>query len=74
MITTTPVRGAQRKSVSDLASMIKSRVVSDIHRVESLAMTFIPMTEDSEVIGRVIAAMTARRSAAMVIFVSVRAP
>jgi hypothetical protein len=34
-------------------------------------MTFIPMTDDSAVIGSVTAAMTARRSAAIVILVCV---
>ena len=36
-------------------------------------MTFMPMIDDSEVIGSVSTAMTASRSAAMVILVSVRA-
>ena len=44
-----------------MASMINKRMISGIHFVESLTMTFIPMTEDSDVIGRVIAAMTASR-------------
>ena len=42
----------------------------DLQRVWSLTMTFMPMTEGSNVIGSVSTAMTARRSAAMVIFVS----
>ena len=41
--------------------------------VESLTMTFMPMNDDGDVIGRVSAAMTAGRSAAMVFLVSVRA-
>jgi hypothetical protein len=42
-------------------------MVSDIHLVESLTITFMPMTGEINVIVRVIAAMTAKRSAAMVI-------
>lgn len=42
-------------------------------RVWSLLITFIPATELIAVIGRVTAAITASRSAAIVIFVSVRA-
>jgi hypothetical protein len=56
-----------------MASMIKHKMISGIHLVESLTMTFMPRTDDSDVIGSVIAAITASRSAAMVIFVSVRA-
>jgi hypothetical protein len=47
--------------------MIKHKIISGIHLVESLTMTFMPRTDDSDVIGRVIAAITASRSAAMVI-------
>jgi hypothetical protein len=53
--------------------MIKHKMISGIHRVESLTMTFMPITDDSDVIGSVIAAITASRSAAMAILVSVRA-
>ena len=41
--------------------------------VRSLTMMFIPYTDDSAVIGKVSTAMRARRSAAMVTLVSVRA-
>jgi hypothetical protein len=37
-------------------------MVSDIHLVESLTITFMPMTGEINVIVRVIAAMTAKRS------------
>ena len=49
-----------------MISMISSKMISDIHRVESLTMTFMPMTDDSDVIGSVMAAITASRSAALV--------
>ena len=39
-----------------MASMINEKMISGIHRVESLTMTFMPMTDDSEVIGSVSAA------------------
>jgi hypothetical protein len=42
-----------------MINMINSR---HTQRVDSLTITFIPTTEDSDVIGRVTAAMTARRS------------
>jgi hypothetical protein len=41
--------------------------------VASLTMTFMPRTEEMAVTGRVTAAITARRSAATVILVLVRA-
>jgi hypothetical protein len=41
--------------------------------VRSLTMMFIPYTDDSAVMGKVMTAIRARRSAAMVILVSVRA-
>jgi hypothetical protein len=68
-----PSLRVQRSRTSEMASMIKHKMISGIHRVESLTMTFIPSTDDSEVIGKVMAAITASRSAAMVILVSVRA-
>jgi len=56
-----------------MINMINSRMASHTQWVDSLTITFIRTTEDSDVIGSVTAAMTARRSAAMVILVSVRA-
>ena len=56
-----------------MISMIDNQTISDVHLVESLTMTFMPKTEDSDVTGWVRAAMTASLSAAMVILVSVRA-
>ena len=41
--------------------------------VLSLTMTFMPRIDETAVTGRVMAAITARRSAAMVTFVFVRA-
>jgi hypothetical protein len=35
-----------------MASMIKNKMISGIHFVESLTMTFMPTTDDSDVIGR----------------------
>ena len=52
--------------------MMASSTTSGPVSVCSLTMTFMPTTEDSAVIGRVTAAITASRSAAMVIFVPVR--
>jgi hypothetical protein len=68
-----PSLRVQRSKTNEIASMIKHKMISGTHRVESLTMTFMPRTEDSDVIGRVMAAITASRSAAMVILVSVRA-
>jgi hypothetical protein len=51
--------------------MITSNIVRNRGSLRSLTMTFIPMTDDSAVIGSVTAAMTARRSAAIVILVCV---
>ena len=56
-----------------MISMINNKMASATQCVEPLTITFMPTTEDNDVIGSVIAAITARRSAAMVIFVSVRA-
>jgi hypothetical protein len=53
----------QRSKTNEMASMIKHKIISGIHLVESLTMTFMPKTDDREVIGRVIAAITASRSA-----------
>ena len=64
---------AQSSRANEIATMINTTMTSGIQRVDSLTMTFIPMTDDSDVIGSVSAAMTASRSAAMVILVSVRA-
>ena len=56
-----------------MASMIKHKMISGIHRVESLTMKLMPITDDSDVIVNVIAAITASRPAAMVILVLVGA-
>ena len=37
-----------------MASMIRHKMISGIQLVESLTMTFMPITDDSDVIGRVI--------------------
>jgi hypothetical protein len=68
-----PCLCAQLSRIADMINMINSRMASHTQWVDSLTITFIPTTEDSDVIGSVTAAMTARRSAAMVILVSVRA-
>ena len=47
-----PCLWAQRNSVSEMINMINSRMVSGTQRVDSLTMTFIPMTEESDVIGQ----------------------
>ena len=44
-----------------MINMINSRMASHTQWVDSLTITFIPTTEDSDVIGSVTAAMTARR-------------
>ena len=56
-----------------MTAMTASSTTRDSTWVWVLTMTFIPSTDERAVIGRVSAAMTARRSAAMVIFVFVRA-
>jgi hypothetical protein len=68
-----PCRRAQRSRINEMAGMISSKMPSVTQCVDSLTMTFMPMTDDSDVMGRVRAAITASRSAAMVILVSVRA-
>ena len=68
-----PWRLAQRSRRNDIVAMKASRMVSDSQCVWSLTITFMPTIEEVAVIGRVIAAITASRSAAMVILVSVRA-
>src|SRR3954452_18106171 len=67
-----PLRCAQSSTIADMTAMIVSRTTSRVTCVRSLTMTFMPRTEDNAVIGSVTAAMTARRSAAIVIFVFVR--
>src|SRR5256885_11918702 len=67
-----PLRLAQRSRMADITSMISRSTVSASQCVALLTMTFMPSTEDRAVIGRVTAAITASRSAAMVILVLVR--
>ncbi len=68
-----PCFHVQRSKISDMISMINNKMASATQWVEPLTITFMPSTDDNDVIGSVIAAITARRSAAIVIFVSVRA-
>jgi triacylglycerol esterase/lipase EstA (alpha/beta hydrolase family) len=56
-----------------MINMISNKMPSHTQCVWSLTMTFMPATDDSDVMGSVSAAITASRSAAMVILVSVRA-
>src|SRR5215510_8730498 len=67
-----PLRLAQTSRTADITSMITRSTVSASQCVEVLTMTFMPSTEERAVIGRVTAAITASRSAAMVILVLVR--
>jgi hypothetical protein len=50
-----PSLRVQRSKTSEIPSMIKHKIISGIHLVESLTMTFMPITDDSDVIGRVMA-------------------
>ena len=43
-----PSLRVQRSKISEIASMIKHKMINGIHRVESLTMTFMPGTDDSE--------------------------
>src|SRR5262245_54183747 len=67
-----PLRLAQTSRMADITSMTSRSTVSASQCVELLTMTFMPSTEERAVIGRVTAAITASRSAAMVILVLVR--
>src|SRR6266550_2289032 len=67
-----PLRFAQTSRAADITAMTASSTASANQCVELLTITFIPRTEDSAVIGRVTAAITASRSAAMVNLVLVR--
>src|SRR4029453_5247966 len=68
-----PCRLAQRNRMVEMAIMAASTTARWGKSVRSFTMMFIPYTDDSAVIGRVSTAMRARRSAAMVTLVSVRA-
>jgi hypothetical protein len=59
-----PSLRVQRSMTNEMASMIKHKIVSGIHRVASLTMTFMPRTNDSDVIGRVMAAIPSSVSSA----------
>ena len=62
MITTSPVCGVQRSRTNEMTNMINNNKMPSVTQcVESLTMTFMPMTDDSEVMGSVIAAITASR-------------
>src|SRR5919204_2770109 len=67
-----PLRLAQASRMADITSMTSRSTVSASQCVELLTMTFMPSTEERAVIGKVTAAITASRSAAMVILVLVR--
>ncbi len=67
-----PWRCAQTSIATDIADMNDQQPTSQLMCVLSLTMTFMPMIDDTAVTGRVTAAITARRSAAIVIFVLVR--
>jgi hypothetical protein len=47
-----PSLRVQRSKTNEMVSMIKHKMISGIHLVESLTMTFMPKTDDSDVIGR----------------------
>src|SRR5262249_753843 len=67
-----PLRLAQTSRMADITSMTSRSTVSASQCVELLTMTFMPSTEERAGIGRVAAAITARRWGAMVILVLVR--
>ena len=67
-----PCRLAHHRSPADIASMMPSAQASGIGVVCGFTIMFMPSTDARAVIGRVTTAITASRSAAMVIFVSVR--
>ena len=56
-----PCRLAQRSSMTDTVAMKASRIASGTQSVSSLTITFMPTTDEVAMIGRVTAAMTARR-------------
>ena len=58
-----PCLRAQRNKVREMACVINNKMISGTHFVESLTITFMARTGEREVIGRVIAAMAASRSA-----------
>jgi hypothetical protein len=60
-------------STLEMVAMTTSATARTNGWVPSLTMTFMPRMEDTAVTGSVTAAMTASRSAAMVILVLVRA-
>ena len=59
--------------MQDITIITASKMPSRPQWVRSLRITFIPITDEMAVMGKVTAAITASRSAAMVIFVSVLA-
>src|SRR4029450_10052713 len=68
-----PCRLAQRNRMVEMAIMAASTTARWGKSVRSFTMMFIPYTDDSAVIGKVSTAIRARRSAAIVTLVSVRA-
>ena len=68
-----PCRLAHLSRSVDMRTMHSNAVASATGWVASLTMRFMPRTDDTAVTGRVTAAITARRSAAMVSSVFVRA-
>src|SRR5215207_2725003 len=68
-----PCRLAQRNKMAEIAIIAASTTARWGKSVRSFTMMFIPYTDDRAVIGRVRTAIRARRSAAMVTLVSVRA-
>ncbi len=68
-----PCRFAQISSSTDMTAIDATATASSNGWVLSLTMTFMPRIDETAVTGRVMAAITARRSAAIVTFVFVRA-
>jgi signal-transduction protein with cAMP-binding, CBS, and nucleotidyltransferase domain len=68
-----PCRLAHASSAPDMTSMTTSTATRWGTSVDPFTMMFMPYTDASAVTGKVTTATTARRSAAIVIFVSVRA-
>ena len=68
-----PCRLAQRNKMAEIAIIAATTTARWGKSVRSLTMMFIPYTDYSAVIGKVSTAMRARRSAAIVTLVSVRA-
>ena len=66
-----PLRLVQASSTTEIATITAIRTGASTKSVSAFAMTFMPRTDEIAVTGNVTAAMTASRSAAMSIFVSV---